>query len=143
MIFSHSCWGGQANAIVDIVYLSVRASARCVLARRITHIDAMNIQDSSAKNELLKVPLEGGQTIFWQSSGNYSQIFRDDQRCARDIQSLWDTIQWPETTGKASDRKFKRLDKPSSYGSGGIASVVNCSYRNTENKKPDAYRLSG
>lgn len=35
------------------------ASAPCVFARRNIHFDAMNIPDSSAKIEFLKVPLEG------------------------------------------------------------------------------------
>ena len=50
--------GGLAIAIIDIGDLSVRASVCCVLTRRNMHIDAMNIPDSYAKNELLKVPLE-------------------------------------------------------------------------------------
>lgn len=44
--------------------------------------------------------------------------------------------------GKASDSIFKRLDKPISYRAGGRASVLKNSYRNTEIKKPDAYRRS-
>lgn len=142
--------GGLANAIVDIGDLSVRASARCVLARRNIHIDAMNIPDSSAKNELLKVPLEGDKLF----SGKVQEITHKSLEMIRDvrqtskaygIQSSGQKRPLPDKSdgGKASDRKFKRLDKPSNYGSGGRASVLSSSYRNTENKKPIAYRRSG
>lgn len=73
--------GGLANAIVDIGDLSVRASACCVLARRNIHIDATNIPDSSAKNELLKVPLEG-DNLF---SGKVQEVTHKSSEMIKDV----------------------------------------------------------
>lgn len=109
--------GGLANAIVDIGDLSGRASARCVLARRNIHIDAMNTPDSSAKNELLKVHLEGdnlfsGKVLNQEITHKSSEMIRDVRETSKayGIQSSGQKRPFPDKSdgGKASDRKFKR-----------------------------------
>ena len=141
--------GGLANAIVDIGDLSVKASARCVLARRNIHIDAMNIPDSAAKNELLKVPLEGGKLF----AGQVQEITHKSSEMIRDVRetskaySLHSGQKRPFSEksdgGKPPEKKFKRLDKVGNYGSSGRTSVLNSSYRNSDSKKSDSYRQSG
>ena len=110
--------GGLANTIVDIADLSVRASARCVLSRRNIHIDALNIPDSSAKSELLKVPLEGDQMF----GGKVQDITHKSSEMIRDVRetskayglSQKRSFDKVESSNKAGqEKKFKRLDSGS------------------------------
>ena len=140
--------GGLANAIVDIGDLSVRASTRCVVARRNIHIDAMNIPDSAAKNELLKVPLEGDKLFAGQVqeiTHKSSEMIRDVRETSKayGLQHSGQKRPFSEKSecGKPPDKKFKRLDKSSN--SSGRSGVMNNSYRSSDSKKSDAYRNSG
>lgn len=115
--------GGLANAIVDIGDLSGRASARCVLARRNIHIDAMNTPDSSAKNELLKVHLEGDKLFsgkVQEITHKSSEMIRDVRKTSKAYGLQFSGLKRPfpdkSEVGKASDREFKHLDKPNRYG---------------------------
>ena len=95
---------GLAACVCDFADLSVRASARCLKARRDIYLKAMNLPDARAKADLLKVsPL--GDKLF---GGQVERITHQSSELVRDIRETarnYATFSGPDARKRKLDDK--------------------------------------
>ena len=121
---------GLAASICDITDLSVRASAKCVKARRDIHLKAMNLPDAQAKAELSKVSALGGKLF----GGKVESITHASSELVRDIRETaknYSVFYRPKDSHAQQNPVFKRKtddsDRPAAkrfrggYARGGIS----------------------
>ena len=80
--------GGLASTLSDVGDLSIRASARCVLARRHLYLDSIHSVDRNTRNELLKLPPTGSLLFndkFQEIAHKSSELISDVRETTRNL----------------------------------------------------------
>ena len=93
--------GGLASAISDLGDLTVRASARCLKARREIYLKAMNLPDKRAKADLMKVNPVGSQLF----GGQVEKITHESSTMIRDVRETAKNYNPPQPTVKPQKKR--------------------------------------
>ena len=129
--------GGLASTLSDVKDLSIKALARCALARRHLYLDSIHSFDRNTRNELLKLP-PTGSLLF---NDKFQEIAHKSSELISDV---WETTRnLGFNPGRQEQGSFKRHNPATSTASDDNKGASDRKYRRLDVNKPGVSGFNG